>query len=59
MNWELRYIKQAEKDLEKLDNSQRIHVLKGIYKALTNPLPVNEGGYGHPLGNKRNVNLSG
>jgi mRNA interferase RelE/StbE len=59
MNWTLKYIKEAENDLEKLDNSQRVPVLKGIFKALSNPLPINEGGYGHPLGNKGGNNLTG
>jgi mRNA interferase RelE/StbE len=59
MTWKVAYTPEAEKDLQKLDNSQRIPILKGISKALSNPLPVTEGGYGHPLGNKMGNNLTG
>ena len=34
-------------------------VLKAIRKVAQNPLPVNEGGYGKPLGNKGRTKLSG
>ena len=34
-------------------------VAKALEKVLENPLPVSEGGYGKPLGNKRGNNLSG
>lgn len=56
--WKVSYMESAVKDLEKLDNSQRKQVLKGIEKVSKNPLPVNEGGYGKPLGNKRGINLT-
>jgi mRNA interferase RelE/StbE len=59
MSWMPDYSKNAEDDLKDLDNSQRIQVLKSVTKALLNPLPQNEGGYGHPLGNKRGNNLTG
>jgi mRNA interferase RelE/StbE len=59
MNWTLIYTKNAADDLKTLDNSQRIQVLKSVTKAVQNPLPQNEGGYGHPLGNKRSNNLTG
>ncbi|MDR0987359.1 MAG: type II toxin-antitoxin system RelE/ParE family toxin [Ruminococcus sp.] len=59
MNWILSYSKNAADDLKTLDNSQRIQVLKSVSKALMNPLPQNEGGYGNPLGNKRSNNLTG
>ena len=52
MNWEVEYLPEAESDLKSLDGSQRILVLKAIKKVKQNPLPVYEGGYGKPLGNK-------
>lgn len=59
MNWKILYTKDAEKDLGKLDNSQRIQVLKAIKKVSQNPLPKNEGGYGTPLRNLSSSKLSG
>jgi plasmid stabilization system len=58
MNWDIVYLKEAKSDLEKLDNSIRIQVLKGIQKVSNNPLPVNNGGYGKPLGSKSSTNLT-
>ena len=34
-------------------------VVKAINKVLQNPLPVTEGGYGKPLGNKQGNDLAG
>ncbi len=59
MKWELRYLPEAADDLKKLAGNQRILVVKAIEKVRENPLPVQEGGYGKPLGNKRGNNLSG
>lgn len=59
MNWELGYLPEAAKDLKELASNQRIVVTKAINKVLENPLPVSEGGYGKPLGNKQGNNLSG
>ncbi len=59
MTWKVEFIPEAVKDLEKLDNSQRILVLKGIQKVQQNPLPDYEGGYGKPLGNHKNSRLAG
>lgn len=59
MNYEVVYLPEAREDLLKLDGSQRKMVLKAIKKIQTNPLPNYEGGYGKPLGNKGNNNLSG
>ena len=52
MNWKLEYLPEAEKDLKDLNGSQRILVLKAIKKVQQNPLPVEEQGYGKPLGNQ-------
>lgn len=57
MNWELGYLPEAAKDLKELSGNQRIVVTKAINKVLENPLPVSEGGYGKPLGNKQGNNL--
>jgi len=57
--WHIVYMPEALKDLEELDGSQRIQVRKAIKKVRKNPLPVTEGGYGKPLGNKNGNDLSG
>ena len=59
MNWSVAYLPEAEKDLRRLDGSQRILGLKAIQKVRENPLPVDEGGYGKPLGNKGGNDLTG
>lgn len=57
--WKIIFIKDAQKDLEKLDGSKKSKVLKAIDKVSYNPLSSIEGGYGKPLGNKNNSNLNG
>ena len=59
MEWKVKYLKEALKDLKSLDNSQQLQVLKAIDKVSKNPLPNFEGGYGKTLGNKSNTNLTG
>lgn len=59
MNWKLVYLPEAAKDLKNLAGNQRLMVIKAIDKVLQNPLPVNEGGYGKPLGNKHGTDLAG
>lgn len=59
IKWTVKFIDEAKKDLKSLDNSQRIQVVKSIDKVSKNPLPNFEGGYGKPLGNKLNNNLTG
>ena len=59
MNWKLLYLPEAERDFKELSGNERIVVAKALKKVLGNPLPVNEGGYGKPLGNKQGNNLSG
>lgn len=58
MTWSIEFLEEAEKDMKKLDHSAQIQVLKGISKVSQNPLPVEEGGYGKPLGNKSGTNLT-
>ena len=57
--WKVIWWDESKKDLLKLDRSKEILVRKSIKKVSQNPLPVSEGGYGKPLGNKNNVNLTG
>ena len=59
MEWKVEYLREALKDLKSLDHSQQLQVLKAIDKVSKNPLPIFEGGYGKPLGNKSNTNLTG
>ena len=59
MNWKLVYLPEAAKDMKNLAGNQRLMVVKAINKVLQNPLPVSEGGYGKPLGNKHGNDLSG
>ena len=59
MNWSIVFLTEAEADLKNLDGSTRALVLKGIYKVSKNPLPNYQGGYGKPLGNKSETNLTG
>ena len=58
MIWSIEFLEEATKDMKKLDHSARVQVLKGISKVGENPLPVNEGGCGKPLGNKNGKNLT-
>lgn len=57
--WIDKYLKEADKDISKLDQETREMVFAGITKVLKNPLPNTEGGYGKPLGNKGGRNLTG
>ena len=59
MTWKLKYLPEAIDDLNKIDNSVKPQIIKGIKKVLENPISKNEGGYGTPLGNKNNTNLTG
>lgn len=59
MSWTIEYIEAARRDLEALDRSQQIQVLKAIQKVSINPLPNSEGGYGKPLGTRASIHLAG
>ena len=52
------YISIKQKRLKKLDHSVQLQVLKGIQKVSRNPLSIQEGGYGKPLGNKTGTDLT-
>ena len=58
MSWEVKYLPEAEKDVMRLARSQQIIVQKAIRKVRENPLPLNEGGYGKPLGHRHGTNLT-
>lgn len=55
---EVEFLEEAKKDMKKLERSASLQVLKGIQKVSKNPLPVQEGGYGKPLGHKNGANLT-
>ena len=59
MKWVIDYIPEVQEDIKNLDNSQWLVMRRAIEKVRQNPLPDYKGGYGKPLGNKRNINLSG
>lgn len=59
MSWIVVYLKEAQKDLDDLDRSQQLLVLKAIRKVSLHPLPQSEGGYGKPLGRRGSSNLTG
>ncbi len=59
MNWTLKFLPEAKDDLKALAGNQRIMVLKAIEKVRQNPVSIYEGGYGKPLGNKNDNDLSG
>ena len=59
MSYEIEYSAEAAEDLEEFNATQRKQIGIQIEKFSSNPLPKNEGGYGHPLGNKQGINLTG
>lgn len=58
MKWQIEYIKEAQKDLRKLDPSVRKLILKAIDKTAERPLPPPDG-IGKPLGNHTSSKLNG
>ncbi|MBP3360133.1 MAG: type II toxin-antitoxin system RelE/ParE family toxin [Clostridia bacterium] len=58
MNWNIEYIKEAQRDLKNLDPYNRKIILKAIAKTAERPLPPPDG-IGKPLGNHQNSRLSG
>lgn len=58
MKWKIEYIKEAQRDLKRLDPYNRKLILKAIEKTAERPLhPPN--GIGKPLGNHASSKLSG
>ena len=58
MSWKIEYIKEAQRDLQKLDAYNRRIILKAIEKTAQRPLSPPDG-IGKPLGNHAAANLSG
>ena len=58
MGWEIEYIKEAQRDLKRLDPYNRKLILKAIGKTAERPLPP-PNGIGKPLGNHASSKLSG
>lgn len=56
--WSIHIAEEALKDYHNLDGSVRKQVLAGIVKVSKAPLP-SPNGYGKPLGNKSDNNLTG
>ena len=59
MSWSVKFLPEARKDLKNLAGNQSRIVSKALDRVSKNPLPRNEGGYGIPLGNKGNCDLTG
>ena len=59
MSWNVEFLEEAKRDMKRLDHSAQIQVFKGIQKVALNPVSVNDGGYGKPLGNHNGNDLSG
>jgi mRNA interferase RelE/StbE len=57
--WNILFTKVAEKDVRKLKEPVKSHVHAVLNRVAQNPLPLIEGGYGKPLGNKQDNNLTG
>ncbi len=58
MKWKIEYIKEAQRDLKRLDPYNRKLILKAIDKTAKRPLPPPDG-IGKPLGNHAGSKLSG
>ncbi len=58
MSWTIEYIKEAQRDLKKLDPYNQKLILKAILKTAERPLPPPDG-VGKPLGNRANTRLHG
>ncbi len=59
MPWKMELTEASSADFDGLDGSVKPIVLKALKKVAENPLPLQEGGYGKPLGNKGGNDLSG
>ncbi len=58
MSWAVEFLPEALQDMEKLDHSVQVLVVKGIKKVSQNPLPNSQGGYGKPLGSHSGNDLT-
>jgi len=53
MNYQIEFLTEAKEDLQNMDRSVQIKILKKIHKLSENPK------IGYPLGNKAGIDLSG
>ena len=58
MTWSVKYLPEADKDLDQLSRTQQVMVRKAIARVRENPLPQQEGGCGKPLGHRQALNLT-
>lgn len=58
MNWQIKFIPEAQKDYDRLAGNRQLLVAKALEKVRQNPVSIYEGGYGKPLGNKGGTNLT-
>ena len=58
MEWKIKITEEAQKDFSKIEPGLKKQILAGIIKVSKAPLP-SPNGYGKPLGNKHNNNLTG
>lgn len=59
MAWAIEFTRDTARDVERLREPAKSHVRAMLVKVAENPLPFTEGGYGKPLGRKRDGNLTG
>lgn len=59
IEYEIVFYPAADKDMAKLDGSERKLVFKALQRVKGNPLPQDRGGYGKPLGNRADGKLAG
>lgn len=52
MSWKISFHDKAVDEFSELDHSQQLEVARALDKVKENPLPIQEGGYGKPLGGK-------
>ena len=58
MTWNVVFLDEAKKDFMRLDRSVQKPVVRGIQKVAQNPVSMEQGGYGKPLGTKKGLNLT-
>jgi mRNA interferase RelE/StbE len=59
MKWNVRFFSKTQKELSALDKLISKQIMYKIDQVRNNSLPLTEGGYGEPLGNKSGRNLTG
>ena len=59
MSWDIIFLQEAQREFDRLNESIKPQISKGIMKVAQNPLPRQEGGYGEPLGHRSGLDLTG